>query len=103
MVGLTDKQHLRVINKMELQLKEKHQAKMQEADLADLLTELTRYGRPRLSFHDTGWHAKIEMHVESACASFDISTSFKEPTPLAAVVKLKQNIEATLKKYITLK
>lgn len=50
------------------------------ANLEAILDELCQYGEPRLSKHNTGWYAIIELFVSGTGVKFEVKTDFKHPT-----------------------
>jgi hypothetical protein len=64
--------------------------------LEELLDDLCRYGNPRISKMDNGWHAKIEMHVASEGATFNIMSEFNHKTSIEAVLVLMQRTQQTI-------
>ena len=57
-----------------------------EASLEDLLIELSKYGRPRVSKHDNGWHCGIDVFVTGKGTEFSCKSGFREPTATIATV-----------------
>lgn len=66
-------------------------------NLEQLLEMMCGYGTPRLSKHDSGWYCNCEMRVSAIGASFKVESTFKEPTPTAAVKTCMLRIIETLK------
>lgn len=64
--------------------------------LEELLQSMCRYGEPKLSMFDNGWHCWIKMHVQSAGASFEIKSEFGHKTPMAAAKECADRIAKTL-------
>lgn len=67
--------------------------------LEELLDEMCKYGKPRLSRTDAAWVCTCEMHVASEGATFEVRSTFKEPTALIAAQVCMQRIKETLSKY----
>ena len=69
----------------------------QQPDLEQLMVDLARYGKPRLSMVRPGlWHASIEMNTSAVGASFDVKAEFDHATPVEAVTTLAQRMHAAL-------
>ena len=61
----------------------------------DRLVWLCRFGVPRVSRADNGWHARIEMNTNTTGSKFEVVTQFDHPTPSAAVeVLINRMMEA---------
>ena len=64
-------------------------------DLEEILSELEKYGCPRIGKYSSGWHCKVEVHITSVGAEFEIASSFKNITPISAAKEcLKRLIKA---------
>lgn len=74
----------------------KHAASKPES-LDSLLLEMCRYGQPKLSMMDSGWHCWIKMHVASQGATFEIKSEFGHQSPRAAADECHARITATIK------
>lgn len=48
------------------------------------LLALARWGRPRLSMTDRGWHCAIDVFVAAEGVSFEAKSDFTHSTPLEA-------------------
>lgn len=70
---------------------------MQHHDLNALLIELSRWGRPRLGMYSDAWHCNIEVSVSMVGAKFDVSSDFKQATPLAACLMCRDRLHEALK------
>lgn len=69
------------------------------ADLSGRLLYLQGFGKPRLhAFDDGTWFARIDMHVSSAGAAFEIKSDMNHATPDEAVNLLLDRIAETLGK-----
>ena len=65
--------------------------------LEDVLTELQRYGQPRLGIYsERGWHAYIEVTVTAVGARFDIRSEYSHDTPLEAALECRKRLRAAL-------
>lgn len=64
--------------------------------LDGLITGMTRYGKPRLSYMGDGWHAVIDMYVSSAGAEFKVVSDFKMPSAMAAMRQCADRVVKTL-------
>lgn len=51
----------------------------------ECLLELCKWGQPRLSKFDKGWHCAIEVFVSGQGAKFEVSTKFDQETANQAV------------------
>ena len=65
--------------------------------IEDLLDQLCQLARPRLSKTKSGWHASIELAVQSAGCEFDIRSDFNHPTPADALRTLIDRATAALR------
>ena len=64
--------------------------------LEDLLTNLLKYGKPRIGYND-GWYAAIDMATAAEGADFKICSEFGHKTPRAALAELATRVIAVLK------
>ena len=71
--------------------------KPEQHTLEEGLVELRRFGFPRLSSHESGWYAVLEVFVTGEGVAFQVNTSFSEPTPQAAVNKCYKRLMAAMK------
>ena len=71
--------------------------KLENATLEELMVEMLRYGHPRLSHIQGGWYCIVEMNTNTVGAKFDISSDFKQPTPLHAARQCHERILTALK------
>ena len=67
-----------------------------QPDLERMLSDLVPYGKPRLSFFDSGWRASIEMNTNAAGARFEVGSEFGMPTPSEAVIQLSERVRAAV-------
>ena len=65
--------------------------------LDDVLQEMCRYGQPKLSMMDGGWHCWIKMHVASKGATFEIKSEFGHQSPMAATNECHERIVSTIR------
>lgn len=65
--------------------------------LDDVLQEMCRYGQPKLSMMDSGWHCWIKMHVASKGATFEIKSEFGHKSPRAATDECYERIVSTIR------
>lgn len=84
---------------MEIAIANQSSRQSQQPELSDILIEMCKYGKPRLSRRDDTWYCCCDMHVASQGVTFEVSSSFKEPTPLVAAQVCMQRIQETMKKY----
>ena len=68
-------------------------------DLQSKLQALTKYGRPRLSLHEGGWHCAVDMFTDAPGAKFEVTSGFNRPTPEAAVDLVATRIRAAISTY----
>lgn len=52
--------------------------------LDECLERLEKYGEPRLSKNDIGWHCAIDVFVTGEGVRFEVKTGFREKTPTGA-------------------
>lgn len=70
---------------MTLALIENKAFKPEQHSIEECLAELEKYGFPRLSKHDNGWHANIEVFVTGEGVAFKVASDFRCKTPKEAV------------------
>lgn len=73
------------------------QPSIQHHDLCELLMEMSRWGRPRLGMYNDAWHCNIEVNVAMVGAKFEVSSDFKQATPIAAFLMCRERLHAALK------
>lgn len=75
--------------------------KVNDATLEELLTELFKYGRPRLGVYgsDGLWHCSVEMNTNTVGADFKCSSNFDLPTPNAAAVQCLERVLKAVEQY----
>lgn len=71
-------------------------------DLNELLLQLTEYGSPRVSLISEGWFAALELNTNSKGFAGKISSEYDHPTPLNAVMQLRDRLEYMVKEMATL-
>ena len=69
----------------------------QTDDLQELMIDLIRFGKPRVSFLQGGWYCTVEMNTNTTGAKFDISSEFNHPTPMSAAKQCYARIQTALK------
>jgi len=67
---------------------------MRDYSLEQLLDELQKYGKPRLSYMGNGWHCCVEMYVCAKGVEFEVKSDFKHKTHKDAAIEC---CERTLK------
>jgi hypothetical protein len=67
---------------------------LNQPTLEELLMELVKYGKPRVSMIGDGWHSNVEMNTNTVGADFKCASDFNMSTPTAAA---KQCLERVLK------
>lgn len=68
--------------------------------LEDVLLDLAKWGQPRLGQYGSnhsGWHCSIEVNVTPVGVKFEAKSDFKKPTPLAAAIECRENLQAAVK------
>lgn len=63
-----------------------------EKDLEVLLIDFLKYGEPRLSFIDKGWHCGIKMRIMSQGSTFDVKSEFGMKTPIDAALQCRKRM-----------
>ena len=66
-------------------------------DLDELLQSTHKYGKCRVSRHDTGWYCCIEMNTNTTGTSFEVKSRFDHPTPIEAVTICIERMHAALR------
>lgn len=64
--------------------------------LEKTLIDLSRYGNPRVSRLDSGWHASIDMHVNATGAKFEVRSEFGHKTPIDAANECADRVKAIM-------
>lgn len=67
--------------------------------LEKVLAELTRYGKPRISYQGDGWYSTIEMNTNSDGVSFDVKSDFKHTTAIDAVLQCRSRMLTAISQY----
>ncbi len=67
------------------------------ADLEQILLHLCRFGRPRLSRMDRGWHCWVSMHVQAVGAAVEIKSEFDHATPLESAQVCLDRVQAVVR------
>ena len=67
--------------------------------LEDILLELAKWGQPRVGQYGTDgtWHCSVEVNVTPVGVKFEAKSDFKKPTPLAAAIECRENLQAAVK------
>lgn len=71
--------------------------------LEKVLTEMTKYGKPRISFQGDGWYSCIVMNTNADGVSFDIQSEFKHKTPADALFQCRERMMAVISQYKDMK
>lgn len=66
-------------------------------DLSEILVEMLKYGHPRVSHLNGGWHCNVEMNTNTTGSEFKIRSEFDMATPIAAAKQCHERILNTLK------
>lgn len=64
--------------------------------LEELLLQLSKFGKPRVSHTGDGWYAALEMYVGREGVDFKIASDFGAPSPLRAVEQCAQRMKKAL-------
>ena len=72
--------------------------KAKESTTDELLEELCKYGRPRLSKHKEGWHVGMDVFVCGKGVDFTVSTDFNQATPHAALTECHSRLTQAMAK-----
>lgn len=67
------------------------------AALEQLLVEMAKHGKPRLSMVGDGWFCCVEMNTNTTGTSFEVKSDFSMPTPTAATTQCRDRIAAAMK------
>ena len=67
-------------------------------NLSAELMDLCKYGRPRISLTERGWHCNIEMNTNADGAVFNVHSEFDHASPDDALSVCKARAEAAVKK-----
>ena len=67
-------------------------------NLSAELMVLCKYGRPRISLTERGWHCNIEMNTNADGAVFNVHSEFDHASPDDALSVCKARAEAAVKK-----
>lgn len=75
-------------------------ARPQSDDLETLLTELSRYGKPRVGMYGTsgGWHCSVEMDATATGVRFQVDSEFRMATPTEAAKQCRDRMHEAIKK-----
>lgn len=65
-------------------------------DFVGKLQWLRRFGKPRLSMANRGWHASIEMNTNATGTSFDVKSEFGHDDPTIALDQMIERMLAAL-------
>lgn len=72
------------------------EANKSNLSLEGILENLSNYGRPSLSLHDRGWHARLNVFVTGKGVEFDVKSEFTHATPKDAVNTLTDRLDKAL-------
>ena len=70
---------------------------LKNMDIQKELVEMLDYGRPSLSFIDTGWYCRIKMNTNSKGATFDVRSDFNHGSPAEAIRVCRLRVKAAIK------
>lgn len=66
--------------------------------LEDVLLELAKWGRPRISIPSSrGWYCCVEVNITLTGAKFEVSSDFGIETPLAAALQCRERLRESAK------
>ncbi len=67
--------------------------------LEDVLTDLARYGRPRVGMYsdDGTWLCAMDVNISPIGAKFEVRSDFKQTTPMAAAQQCRERLHAAIK------
>lgn len=65
-------------------------------NLEDLLDELTKYGKHRLSWMGDGWYCSLDFYVTVVGAKLEVSSEFKNQTHKKAVIECMIRLHDTI-------
>lgn len=65
--------------------------------LEELLLVATKYGKPRLSFHGSGWYCAIDMNTTTPGSDFKVASEFGIATPMQAVTQCLDRVAVVTK------
>jgi hypothetical protein len=68
-------------------------------DLEKCLTDLYRYGFPRVHSSKDGWYVCVEMHVNATGAKFNVASEFGHQSPSSAASECLTRVDAILKGF----
>ena len=71
---------------------------VEDSPLEDMLATLQRYGSPSCSHLTRGWHASVDMHVESTGANFTIRSEYDHDSPREATFVCITRVQEALAK-----
>jgi hypothetical protein len=66
--------------------------------LETILTAMCDYGSPHIFKMEDGWHCCIKMYVTSIGATFEVMSTYKEPSPLVAAIECRKRMDEALLK-----
>lgn len=72
-----------------------------ELTLEELLTELTKYGRPRVGMFDGTWNCTVEMNTNTIGADFKCASDFKHTSPISAARQCLERVYKAIEAYRT--
>ena len=81
-----------------MKLIKKAQSYQSHINLGAELMGLCRYGRPRISLTESGWHCNIEMNTSADGAVFKVHSEFDHSSPDDALSVCRARAEAAVKK-----
>lgn len=67
-----------------------------DTNLEATLTELARYGRPRLGMYSGGWHCCVDMNTNTTGTSFEVKSDFGMAEPATAARQCLERIHGAL-------
>lgn len=67
--------------------------------LEQVLCEMTKYGKPRISYIGDGWFSTIEMNTNSKGVSFEVKSDFNHVSPVNAVIECRSRMMTAISQY----
>lgn len=65
-------------------------------DLQDVLLDLAKWGRPRVSMQQSGWYSCVDVQITPTGAKFEVASEFGMATPLDAAKQCRERLHAAV-------
>lgn len=74
------------------------QVKLGTVDLQQMLLDMQRYGRPRISCHsDNTWTCVLDVSISQIGAKFEVCSEFcTHTTPVSAAIQCNERVHAAI-------